>query len=516
MKQENRCTNQIRVLSGFSQIPKICWILVCEILSPKMFKQILVSLGVWLSISLNAQVINSQSLESVERNKRNTSFNLEEIKVRWKKAALENCPGVPCITITVPGAPTGVVATAGNASASVAFVAPTNNGGSVITGYTVTSNPGGVTVSGGSSPINVTGLTNNTAYTFTVVATNSVGNSVASAASTAVTPTATITVPGAPTGVVATAGNASASVAFVAPTNNGGSVITGYTVTSNPGGVTVSGGSSPINVTGLTNNTAYTFTVVATNAVGNSVASAASTAVTPGPPPFTCGTSTVTDVDGNVYNTVAIGTQCWTKQNLKVTKYNDGTLIPDLTTSTSNPWAPSSGARTEYVATGVSSSDYVGTFGYLYNWYAVTDSRKLCPDGWHVPTDAEWTIMIQTLDPSQAVNSGNVSTFIGSQSTTAGTELKSTVTNTTSGSGLGWNPGSPGTNTSDFSGLPGGYRFGSGSFSSIRVIAYFWSADDVGGGNPNGWIRVLASSIGNVNRAITSLSVGASVRCLKN
>ena len=159
MKQENRCTYQIRILSGFSQIPKICWILVCEILSPKMFKQILLLLGVWLSISLNAQVINSQSLESVERNKRNTSFNIEEIKVRWKKAALENCPGVPCITITVPGAPTGVVATAGNAFASVAFVAPANNGGSAITGYTVTSNPGGITVSGGSSPINVTGLT---------------------------------------------------------------------------------------------------------------------------------------------------------------------------------------------------------------------------------------------------------------------------------------------------------------------------------------------------------------------
>ena len=335
MKQENRCTYQIRVLSGFSQIPKICWILVCEILSPKMFKQILLLLGVWLSISLNAQVINSQSLESIERNKRNTSFNIEEIKVRWKKAALENCPGVPCI-ITPP----------------------------------------------------------------------------------------------------------------------------------------------------------------------------------PGPASTACGSTTsVSDVDGNVYNTVAIGTQCWTKQNLKVTKYNDGTPIPDLTLT---GWPSASGARTGYVATGVSSSDYVGTFGYLYNWYAVTDSRKLCPDGWHVPTDAEWTIMIQTLDPSQAVNSGNVSTFIGSQSTTAGTKLKSTVTNTTSGSGLGWNPGSPGTNTSDFSAFPGGYRFFSGSFSSIRVIAYFWSADDVGGGNPNGWIRVLASSIDNVNRAVTSLADGASVRCLKN
>ena len=145
-------------------------------------------------------------------------------------------------------------------------------------------------------------------------------------------------------------------------------------------------------------------------------------------PSFTCGTSTVSDIDGNAYNTVLIGTQCWTKSNLKVTKYNDGTLIPDLTASTGNPWAPSSGARTGYNVSVVPLSDYVGTFGYLYNWYAPTDSRKLCPDGWHVPTDAEWTIMIQALDPSQVVNSGNVLSFTGTQSITAGTVMKSTVT----------------------------------------------------------------------------------------
>ena len=122
--------------------------------------------------------------------KRKASYNLDEIKVRWKKAALENCSGVPCVTTTAPGAPTGVVATAGNASASVAFTAPASNGGSAITGYTVTSSPGSFTATGATSPVNVIGLTNGTAYTFTVVATNAVGNSVASAASSAVTPVA--------------------------------------------------------------------------------------------------------------------------------------------------------------------------------------------------------------------------------------------------------------------------------------------------------------------------------------
>ena len=114
----------------------------------------------------------------------------------------------------------------------------------------------------------------------------------------------TTAVPGSPNGVIVSVGNASASVAFVAPTNNGGSAITVYTVTSNPGNISATGATSPINLTGLVNGTAYTFTVVATNAVGSSVASSASTAVTPA----VCPTSTVTDVDGNIYNTVAIGT----------------------------------------------------------------------------------------------------------------------------------------------------------------------------------------------------------------
>ena len=112
-------------------------------------------------------------------------------------------------------------------------------------------------------------------------------------------------------------------------------------------------------------------------------------------PAFTCGTSTVTDVDGNTYNTKLIGTQCWTKTNLKVTKYNDGTLIGDSTNST---WGTAViGARTGYDVSVVLLSDYVGTFGYLYNWYAVNDSRKLCPAGWHVPTDAEWSTLTTNL-----------------------------------------------------------------------------------------------------------------------
>jgi hypothetical protein len=180
--------------------------------------------------------------------------------------------------VTVPGVPTDVVATPGNGQASVAFTAPVSDGGSVITGYTATSSPGGFTGTCSSSPCVVTGLTDGTPYTFTVHATNTNGSSAESDPSSAVTPAL---VPGAPTAVSATPGNAQASVAFTAPVSNGGSAITGYTATSSPGGFTGTCSSSPCVVTGLTNGTSYTFTVHAINVIGDSTESTASAPVTP-------------------------------------------------------------------------------------------------------------------------------------------------------------------------------------------------------------------------------------------
>ena len=183
-------------------------------------------------------------------------------------------PGLPA---TVPGQPTNVAAIGGNAQATVTFTAP-SSGGSPITGYTVTSSPGGITGAGTASPIVVTGLTNGTPYTFTVTATNGVGTGTASTPSNSVTPAA---VPGAPTSVVATAGNLSASVAFTAPASTGGAPISQYTATSSPGGFIGTGSASPVVVSGLTKEVSYTFTVTATNATGIGPASAPSAAVTP-------------------------------------------------------------------------------------------------------------------------------------------------------------------------------------------------------------------------------------------
>jgi uncharacterized protein (TIGR02145 family) len=221
--------------------------------------------------------------------------------------------------------------------------------------------------------------------------------------------------------------------------------------------------------------------------------------VAPPAPSFACGTSTVLDFDGNAYNTVSIGSQCWTVTNLKVTKYNDGTVIPDETANTAGWGILATGARAEYVGAGIPSSGYVGTYGYLYNWYAATDLRKICPTGWHVPTDGEWTSLIQSIVPSEIL----VTTPGIAQSRIAGTLMRKYDNLCASNIG---------TNTSGFSALPGGFRRVAGNLLTIRNNAFFWSATENGNA---AWVRYLNTSNGDVDRNNNdNKSAGASVRCL--
>jgi hypothetical protein len=185
------------------------------------------------------------------------------------------------IPAAVPSAPTIGAVVGGNKFATVPFTFSTNNNGDVISSYTVTSNPGGITASGTTSPITVTGLNVDLNYTFTIVANNKAGASLPSSASNSIRPAL---VPSQPTSVTAAYGySTSTNVSFNAP-DNGGYPITQYTVTSSPGNITATGASSPITVTGLTNNTAYTFTVKATNILGTGSASSASNSIKPGTP----------------------------------------------------------------------------------------------------------------------------------------------------------------------------------------------------------------------------------------
>jgi uncharacterized protein (TIGR02145 family) len=298
--------------------------------------------------------------------------------------------------------------------------------------------------------------------------------------------------PDAPTIGTATAANAQATVTFTEPASNGGFTITSYTATSTPEGKTgilSQAGSGTITVTGLTNGTAYTFTITATTVSGTGPASAASNSVTPVAP--------IADGSGNIYQSVTIGTQTWMTRNLNTTKYNDGTAIPNLTTAS---WSNStSGAWCDYENTVSNSNSY----GKLYNWYvgdnnattklASNGGKNVCPTGWHVPSDRDWTIL---------------TSYLGGESL-AGGKLKGPYTNF-------WSfPNTDATNESWFNALPGGYRDGvSSSFSSIRYIGNWWSSTEYS--TSNAWYRNMCYINGICYRDSFDKHYGISIRCLKD
>ena len=187
---------------------------------------------------------------------------------------------------TVPDAPTSVAATPGDASASLTWSAPADNGGATITSYTITTTgtgaPAPIVTGNGSTSRTISGLTNGNSYTFTVAATNVAGDGPDSTSSNAVVPLA---VPGAPTGVSAVGGPGSATLSWTAPADTGGSAITSYHITTTgtgaPGAIDTPTAATTVMVTGLTNGNSYTFTVAATNSVGTGTDSSASNSITP-------------------------------------------------------------------------------------------------------------------------------------------------------------------------------------------------------------------------------------------
>jgi uncharacterized protein (TIGR02145 family) len=201
----------------------------------------------------------------------------------------------------------------------------------------------------------------------------------------------------------------------------------------------------------------------------------------------------ITDFDKNYYKTVKIGNQIWMAENLKTTNFNDGTPIP-VETRSAEAYNLNTPAYCWFNNDEATSKD---TYGALYNWYAV-NTGKLCPMGWHVPSDAEWTTLTD---------------YLGGESV-AGGRLKETDT-------IHWiSPNYGATNETGFTALPGGYGAG-GEFVNFSYGCYFWSttSDDVdiaGNESSIAWRRELYTYKKNVERYLEGKVICMSVRCIKD
>lgn len=200
----------------------------------------------------------------------------------------------------------------------------------------------------------------------------------------------------------------------------------------------------------------------------------------------------VKDIDGNVYKTVKIGNQWWMAENLKITRYRNGDEIPSL--SDDDEWDNGAGSCCNYN----NDTTNVEIYGRLYNWFAVDDSRKMAPEGWHVPTDDEWQELVD---------------YLGGE-TLAGGKMKSPGT-IDGGDGLWRGSNEAATNESGFSALPGGYRYSHGTFDSKGITPYFWSSTE--SSNGTAWHRYLYNGNSKIYRYDSGWKqAGYSVRCVKD
>jgi uncharacterized protein (TIGR02145 family) len=202
----------------------------------------------------------------------------------------------------------------------------------------------------------------------------------------------------------------------------------------------------------------------------------------------------ITDIDGNVYNTVLIGTQIWLKENLKVTHYRNGDPIPNITDN--SQWSTLlTGAYCDCDNTPSNSI----TYGKLYNWYAVHDSRNIAPTGWHVPTNAEWLILTN---------------YLGGEDIAGGKLKESDTTHWRS-------PNEGATNSSGFTALPGGFRSissignqQSGSFYNLESMGCWWSSTE--SNTVNAYSRSILWWQNVTNSYATDKADGNSLRCIKD
>jgi uncharacterized protein (TIGR02145 family) len=236
------------------------------------------------------------------------------------------------------------------------------------------------------------------------------------------------------------------------------------------------------NITGLSENTTYYARTYATNSAGTAYGNEVSFKTKES------GTGIVTDIDGNIYHTVQIGNQIWMVENLRTTRYRNGDQITNITEKTA--W--------QSLTTGGycwhnNDSKNKPVYGAMYNWFAVNDKRRLAPEGWHVPSNQEWTVLWNNLGGKNI----------------AGGKLKETGT-------LHWiNPNNGATNESGFCALPGGVRSDLGDFYDIGSYGYWWCTDETN--NTDAWsvsaghVLVEMQDWGGCNK-----KSAYSVRCIKD
>ena len=251
------------------------------------------------------------------------------------------------------------------------------------------------------------------------------------------------------------------------------------TITDNKTNDGINIGSYSSTMSGLIPNTTYYVRAFATNSVGTSYGNELT---------YKTYTGTVTDVDGNVYYTVTIGTQIWMGANLKVIHYRDGTPIANVTDN--SLWASmTTGAYCLFN----NEANFYTIYGNLYNWYAASDARNIAPLGWHVPTDAEWIILAD---------------YLGGTSI-AGGKLKETGT-------IHWgSPNYGATNETGFTALPGDFRSSAGYIPTFTGNSgLWWTSTSVS--SVNSLMRSISHDYASIGGGSKENKWGCSLRCVKD
>ncbi len=251
-------------------------------------------------------------------------------------------------------------------------------------------------------------------------------------------------------------------------------------------------------MTGLQPNTSYYVRAYATNSKGTAYGDEKPFVTLKKTPKPVYGS--ITDQEGNTVKTVQIGTQTWTAENLNVTQYSDGIAIPNVTDG-GTFWKLTTGAYCNYN----NDAGNAATYGRLYNWYAV-NTGKLCPTGWHVPSNDEWHVLENYLTDNGYSYGGSGSYIAKSMAATTGWKEGSI--------GIGNNPST--NNKSGFSALPVGGRvgYGNGPFGTIGDYGYWWSSTEYSSNSADNWdLRYDHDYLYNDHYGKGN---GFSVRCLKD